>query len=580
VSLGAASGSVPPGDGSLPILRRAGAFQKRLVVLMAARLALALVSLGVALALDTAVDDVDELGRRGLYGTVAFAFLTTALYGIVLPRIRQPRLFAAINIAADIAIVSALVHLSGGPDSVFSFLYLLVATYGALLFDRRGALVTAGLGVVSYGGVLLASHAGAAGAEGGGHPGTVLFTIWASHAGAIVLVAALASFLANELQRTGEALRQRTTDLRQLETLHQRTVESLVSGLLTTDTDGRVTSFNPEAERITAVAVGDALGAPVEEILPFAPDLGLSEDGEAGAVYRIRVPYRNPRGEDLHLGIGAYTLRDVDGAPSGRVLIFQDVSKVVEMEAELRRSERLAAVGRLSASIAHEIRNPLAAISGSIQILDRDAGRIGTGDEARRLRQIVLRETDRLNALITDFLHYARPGPLEIAPVVLEDAVSELLEMFEAVRPEKVRLDLRLTPGLAVAADAAQLRQVFWNLALNACQAMPGGGSLEIASAPASRPAPQEPRSADRNGWEEKDGWVEITVRDTGVGIPSDSLDQIFDPFFTTKPEGSGLGLATVHRIVVEHRGSIRVESAEGSGTAIRIRLPGAEVSS
>jgi signal transduction histidine kinase len=152
--------------------------------------------------------------------------------------------------------------------------------------------------------------------------------------------------------------------------------------------------------------------------------------------------------------------------------------------------------------------------------------------------------------------------------------------MFEAVRPEKVGLELQLTPGLAVAADAAQLRQVFWNLALNACQAMPGGGSLEIASAPASRPAPQEARSADRNGWEEKDGWVEITVRDTGVGIPADALDQVFDPFFTTKPEGSGLGLATVHRIVVEHRGSIRVESAEGSGTAIRIRLPGAEVSS
>jgi two-component system sensor histidine kinase PilS (NtrC family) len=239
------------GEGGIPFLRRAGAFEQRLVVLMGARLTLALVSLGIALALDTAVGDASEAERRGLYGTVALAFVATVVYGVLLPRIRRPQRFAAINIATDIAVVSSLVHFSGGPESDFAFLYLLVAAYGALLFERRGALITAGLGMSAYGVVLLAAQAGGQGGPVGPAYPTVLFTLWGVHAGAIALVAALSSFLAAELRRTGEALRQRTSDLRNLAHLHQRTVESLMSGLLTTDSEGRVTSFNPEAERIT-----------------------------------------------------------------------------------------------------------------------------------------------------------------------------------------------------------------------------------------------------------------------------------------------------------------------------------------
>ena len=569
-------------DGSLPPLRRSRVLEQRLVMLMGARLALALVSLGIALALDTTVGDVDAPGRRGLYGTVAFAFLATVFYGMVLPRIRRSGRFAAFNIATDIAIVSALVHFSGGPDSVFGFLYVLVAVYGALLFDRRGALTTACLGVLAYGGVLLLARAGVGGAMHDGSTTTpaVLFMLWAVHAGAIVLVAALASFLAVELRHTGEALRQRTSDLQLLTNLHERTVESLRSGLLTADRDGWVTSFNPEAERITGFASGSAIGKDVEEILPGIRALALSSAGDDSAQSRFRVPYRNRLGEDLHLGIATYILKNAGGGPSGHVMIFQDVTDVVEMEAELRRSERLAAVGELSASIAHEIRNPLAAISGSVQMLEREADALGGAVEAKRLMGIVLRETDRLNHLITDFLQYARPGPLHIEPVSLETVVGEVLEVFESIVPENVRVVLNVPRALAVRADAAQLRQLLWNLTLNACQAMPEGGTLCMEARAVAEPTPQEARSARRNELEEKKTWVEITVRDQGTGIPPESLEHVFDPFFTTKPEGSGLGLATVHRIVEEHGGSIRLESLVDRGTEIRIWLPRAEVTS
>jgi two-component system sensor histidine kinase PilS (NtrC family) len=581
-SAGADPASSSAGDGSLPLLRRARALEQRLVMLMGARLALALVSLGIALALDTTIGDVDAPGRRGLYATVAFAFLATAFYGLVLPRVLHPRRFAAFNIATDIAIVSALVHFSGGPDSVFGFLYVLVAIYGALLFDRRGALITACLGVLAYGGVLLLARAGAGVALHGGSTATpaVYFMLWVVHAGAIVLVAALASFLAVELRHTGEALRQRTSDLQLLTNLHERTVESLKSGLLTADRDGRITSFNPEAERITGVASASAIGQDVEEIFPEIRELAFAPAGDDSAQGRFRAPYCNRLGEDLHLGIATYILKDARGAPSGHVVIFQDVTDVVEMEAELRRSERLAAVGELSASIAHEVRNPLAAISGSVQMLEREADALGRTVEARRLMGIVLRETDRLNLLITDFLQYARPGPLHIEPVSLESVVGEVLEVFGSIVPENVQVVLDVPHALAVRADAAQLRQLFWNLTLNACQAMPEGGSLCMGAQAVAEPTPQEARSARRNELEEKKTWVEIAVRDQGVGIPPEALDHVFDPFFTTKPEGSGLGLATVHRIVEEHGGSIRLESLVDRGTEIRIWLPRAEVTS
>ncbi len=555
--------------------------RKRLVVLMAARLALAVVSLVVALALDAAVAGFTLGERRGFYGTVALAFLATAAYGLALPHIRRGKGFAAVNIATDVAIVSALVHLSGAQDSPFVFLYVLVAVYAALLFGRVGALATAFAIGLAYGGVLLAAHLGLGAAPEPGaplEPEVLLISTWVIHAGAVMLVAALSSFLAAELQRTGEELARRTSDLRQLQGLYQRTVESLMSGLLTIDGEGRVTSFNAEAEKITGLSQAQALGLEVEEVLPGIRATSIDRAAEAvtSSDSRARMPYRNRRGADYHLGVAAYVLRSDTGAPAGHVVIFQDLTRVVEMEAELRRSERLAAVGELSASIAHEIRNPLAAISGSVQILRARLGSGGGEAESRRLMDIVLREIDRLNHLITDFLHFARPSPPVREQVRVAEAVADVVEMFRSDGASRVEVRVEVEPELEACADRDQLRQALWNLVLNAAQAMPEGGPLEIR-ARALGPS-QGPASEGRNEAEggRKVRGVEICVGDRGPGIPADVRERIFDPFFTTRPEGSGLGLATVHRIVEGHGGSIRLEAREGGGTRVCLRLPGA----
>jgi len=556
--------------------------ERLLLVLMGGRLGLALASLVVGLVLDAIGRDVAATVWPWFYVTAGLCFVATLVYRPFVGRIRRPIAFAAWNVLTDLALVSALVVFSGGRDSVFTFLYVVVALYGAVLFPGWGALLCAAGGAFAYGGVLALGQAGWLGAAVETQPGVGLLTGWLVHASALVAAAGLASFLARELERTGRVLDERTSDLAHLRTLHQRTVESLMSGLLTTDLDERVTSFNGEAQRITGLSRSDALGRELGEVLPglserLAPLGGL----ELGS--RVRMPFRGARGEDMHLGVGAYVLRDVSGEAAGSVVIFQDVSGVVEMERELRRSERLAAVGQLSASIAHEIRNPLAAISGSIQMM---RGTVAAGqDDSGRLMDIVVREVDRLDRLIRDFLQFARPGEPRLESVRVSELVDEVVEMFDTSRADGVRVEAAVPPELAALADAEQLRQVVWNLVLNAAEAMGEGGAIRIEAQRVGQEGerlrggvPQGEHVGYRMEEEEKATWVEISVMDQGPGVPAHVVEHMFDPFFTTKTGGTGLGLATVHRVIEEHGGVVRVEAGTGDwATIIRVRLPLAE---
>jgi two-component system, NtrC family, sensor histidine kinase PilS len=548
--------------------------ERVLLVLMAARLALAIGGLAIGITLDAIGRETPATRWPGFYIAVALCFVATLVYRPFVGRIQRPRLFAAINVATDLGLVSALVLFSGGKDSVFTFLYVAVGLYAGVLFPGLGALACAASGTLAYALVLVLGHRGWLGPELGADPFPVLVTSWAVHASALFGAAGLSGFLSRELMRTGTALAERTQDLEQLRTLHQRTVESLKSGLLTTDLDGRVTSFNQEAQRITGLSRAEALGLDLEAVLPGVRALQTRSRVEAGARARMQYTARGDR--PLHLGIGAYVLRDASNAAHGEVVIFQDVTDVVAMERDLRRSERLAAVGELSASIAHEIRNPLAAISGSIQVMQGNP----RSEESRRLMGIVLREVDRLDRLIGDFLQFARPGEPQIELVPIAELVGEVLAMFEASRPEAVAVECAVHEGLGVHADPGQLRQVLWNLLVNAAQAMPKGGAVRIEAHPRAPRASQDDRSAGRMD-EQKPVWAEITVMDQGVGIPREIVDRVFDPFFTTKAGGTGLGLAIVHRVIAEHRGMVRVERGPGAfQTAIRLSLPRAEVGS
>jgi two-component system sensor histidine kinase PilS (NtrC family) len=539
--------------------------------LLAGRLVLALAILAGALAVTAErAREGAEGPERGIYAMVVFAFAAIILAAGAQSRVRSRRVFAAVQLVSDVVIVSVLVHFSGAADSIFAFLYVPITVYAALLFGRRGAYVSSALGAADYGTVLLIARATASPESAVTDP--VQLAVWGVHAGALLIVALLASALSRERDRAGRALAERTRDLASLQRLHQRTVESLTSGLLTTDPAGVITSWNPEAERITGALASEASGRALDAVIPGARARAL-EAASSGEKGRARLKYRNRRGQDLHLGLAGSLLRAGEGDPGGYVVIFQDVTKVVEMEAELRRHERLAGIGQLAADLAHEIRNPLAAISGSIQILEGSASG-DESDESQRLMNIVVRETDRLNALITDFLHFARPAPAKPEPIAIAAVLADMAQIFESVLPVSVQLEVEAPPDLRVVADDRQLRQALWNLFLNAVQAMPDGGRLEIR---ARRCSPQAGSGERRNEFEEGSNWVEIRVADSGAGIPEDVLERIFDPFFTTKKEGTGLGLATVHRIVEGNGGHVKVESAVGRGTRFCLLMPSAE---
>jgi two-component system sensor histidine kinase PilS (NtrC family) len=553
--------------------------ERQILILMAARLALATGSLVLGLALESVGGHITSTEWHGFYGAVVVAFMATLVYWPLQNRVRDLRRFAAVNIATDTALVSALVLFSGGSESVFTFLYVAVIAYAAMLLERGGAIVAALAAAAAYAAVLLADYAGLASGSSE-EPVGLLLIRWVLHGGALLLVSVLATRLVGELERAGVALSQRTSALAQLQSLHERTVESLMSGLLTTDAQGRITSFNLEAERITGLGRVEACGRDLDAVLPGLREL-IGAAGAPGSDLRSRMRMRflDRSGAERHLGIGAYLLRGDEPDGAGLVVIFQDLSSVVQMERELRRSERLAAVGELSASIAHEIRNPLAAISGSVQILQKMKGAHGEdahgahGDEAHRLMDIALRETLRLDRLIADFLTFARPAPLRAESVSLACVVDETLEAVEAARPPNVRIERAVDERLAVQADPGQLRQVLWNLVINACQAMPQGGVLRVAV------TAQGGGRAGRMEPEAKPAGAEIAVMDQGVGIAEDALEHVFDPFFTTKPDGSGLGLAIVHRVVSEHGGSVRIERGRAPwSTVVRVLLPSAEL--
>jgi two-component system sensor histidine kinase PilS (NtrC family) len=551
--------------------------------LLFARLVLTGLSFGIALALEAPDGELAESARGGLFATVALAFGATAISGTLVRSIQKIGLFGAVQIAIDVAIATSLVHFSGGDESVFVFLYVLVTFYAALLFERWGAFGAATLSAVCYGAVLLGTT-GRPGTPEESSPLVALSAIWAVHTGALYLVGALASVLSRDLHLAGEALDRNAYDLFRLRSLHERTVESIMSGLLTTDMNGSVKSFNRQAEHITGIPVGAALELNVESLLPGVSRV-MQRDLERASYEpsRSRMPYRNDRGEKIHLGLTGSILRDADGTAVGHVVIFQDVTAVVAMEAQLRQSERLAAVGEMSAKMAHEIRNPLAAISGAVQILRKSVPEQESTSESGRLMDIVVREADRLSSLIQDFLRYARPRPPQLEPTDLGALARDVLELFESARPESVRVAIE-TAELVAVVDRGQLEQVLWNLFLNGVQAMPDGGELSVTVA--ERTSPQGRESARRNEGEGsaadrrlRSRWAEICVADTGVGIASEIQELMFEPFFTTKKEGSGLGLSTVHRIVEGLGGAMRVSSKLGRGTRFWVQLPLPEAS-
>lgn len=504
------------------------------------------------------------------YALITFTYAITVPYVLMLRYLRAPHalaMFAWFQVGVDFVLETVLVARTGGIESPFSVLYIITVTVASLVPRRSVGLLTSSVCIILFGvvtnlqlyGVMeplgWLPHSRLSSAE--------TLQTFGVYGLAFLVVGFLSGVLADQLHQADRSLHEKEEGLSRLQAFHENVVQSISSGLFTADASGYVTSFNPAARETMGYSLDQVLGRPWREVFDWHPNQSSDEQATNPTVpSRFEIECKRIDGDRLILGMSVSPLQE-QGQQTGLVGVFKDLTQIRDMEEEMRRQEWLATLGEMSAGMAHEIRNPLGALAGAMQMLRQD---VGPDDTSQRLMDIAIREANRLDSIITEFLLYARPPELNLAECDLNTMLADTLDLMqhEARSRTNVRIVTALANGsLRAQVDQDQLKQVFWNLATNAFDAMPRGGQLTIATGQ---------RRVDVGG--RRAEVIEIAFQDTGEGIPKDHLDKIFLPFFTTKKKGSGLGLAAVHRIVDLHGGWIKVESQVGSGSRFVICLP------
>ena len=505
------------------------------------------------------------------YALIVITYGLTIPSVLLLPYLNSSAALTAFfwtQVAFDFALETVLVSRTGGVESPFAVLYIMTVTIASLVPRKRVGLYAACGCIILFGAVTNLQFYGIAESWGWINRSHLeapeTFQTFGIYALALLVVGLLSGTLADQLQQADQSLREKEQGLNQLQAFHENIVQSISSGVFTADARGAITSFNPAAQEATGYTLDLVMGRSWREVFNWHPN-DAAADCDLGtwpAMTRFEVECKRADGNRLVLGMTVSPLHE-QGQPAGLVGVFKDLTQIRDMEEEMRRKEWLANLGEMSAGMAHEIRNPLGALAGAMQMLRTETP---VEETDRRLMDIAIREATRLDAIITEFLQYARPPALNLAEYDINKVLAETLDLIQhevRTRP-MISIATKLAAGTLIAKiDQNQIRQVFWNLATNAFQAMPKGGQLTIATGC---------RHVDVGG--RKGDVVEIAFQDQGEGIPRQNLDKIFLPFFTTKKEGSGLGLAAVNRIVDLHGGWIKVESEPHQGTRFVVCLP------
>lgn len=512
------------------------------------------------------------------YYFIGLFYLVTILYALLLKRVKDLRQFTLIQMVADLLFTTGLIYFTGGKESYFPLVYIFSIIGGSILFYKRGALFFASLSSLFYGLVLLFQLYGwihPPGQSPSYDPSQIFYSLIV-YLAAFYIVAVLSSAISEELKKKKKELFQKEADYHQLETFNQNIIQSLDSGLLTIDLEGRINSMNRTAEKILHLKGEGPERMSIHDLFPRIDEvigrIKTKPSSPLSEYERYETVYTSPEERKIYLGFSITPLTGPDKSWIGYTLIFQDITRFKEMEEQMKRSDKMAAIGQLAAGMAHEIRNPLASLGGSIQMLKSE---LVLDDHQKRLMEIVLRESERLNALITDFLLFAQPPKTNKKWWEIGEIIEETIDLFthspdyhDGIRIERSRL----RDTIRVRVDADQMKQVFWNLLTNAAQEMARGGELRIQIEKKDDFLPRAclpvwtPTGA-------KD-WVMVSISDSGNGIPPNEKGKIFEPFYTTKDRGTGLGLSIVHKIIENHNGAIKVESEMGKGTTFALFLP------
>jgi two-component system sensor histidine kinase PilS (NtrC family) len=541
----------------------------RLRWLMLSRVIIVTFLLGLATFIEIkGMESLSAISASVLFKTILLTYILSIIFLFLLKYIRNISLNIYIQSICDVALITVMVYATGGIRSIYSAFYPLVIIYSVLFLRKRGGLIIASTAGIFYGLFADLEFYGVI------YPlfsvpipdyqlnASYVFTRIITHILSFYLIAFLASFVVEQERKTRTLLAEKQSAFDQLDLLHRSIIESVDTGILTVNLRGQIKSFNRAAAEITDISFRDIENRKFSEIFPDGPSLrGMQSTAENQPLAKTRFEMLFPTGNRKRLVLGGSVspLKDPKGVTIGNIIIFQDLTEINEIRGSLEKSRRLALIGGMAASLAHEIRNPLASISGSIQMLKKDLARNETN---ARLMQIILRGKDQLESFLKDFLLMARPAPGIREKLDIRETIRDVIESLRCVADWHVLLDVALLLAdapLYIRANKTEIRQVIWNLILNAVQAMPEGGVLKIQARPSRV--------------EERDG-AEISIGDTGCGIEEEDFSKIFDPFYTTRDTGTGLGLAIVSRIMEAYGGKIHMQSKPGKGTVFTIWLP------
>ena len=546
--------------------------------------------------------DLSNVRNAALEALIVLTYGLTIVYALVLRMDRGLERLAWAQVALDLVLSGMLVAVTGGlRGSVFLPTLYLPILSAAFVLGREASL-TCAVGVSLFLGSLTLMELGVLPSPSEHKEVLTTSQLRATmiQAGSNVLLAFVLSVLTGRLAtQLGQArveLQRRQEDIAELQALHDNILVSIHSGLLTVDLQRHIIFCNAAAARLTEVEVHEVLGHPLSEIFPeLAEELQGLEPQQEGVEHRAERPFTTAGGRELSLGFEVSVLRSADHEPRGWIVIFQDLTTIKALEAQAERSERLAAIGQLAASIAHEIRNPLASISGSVEMLQMFAT---LEPDEQELVEIILRETERLNQLIGDFLNFSRPRELRMDDVDMRRLIEDLLKLFQH-RAGQVAVSLTIQPEdgeWIVRVDREALKQALWNLLNNAVEACSPREPLELIEPSLHTQElimSESLRQSLSEGLELDDAptpridvslfvqeygdrrFVVIAVEDDGPGIPQALHERIFEPFFTTKARGTGLGLAIIFRLIEDHGGLLSLEQPKHLGGArFEIRLP------
>ncbi len=509
-----------------------------------------ILTLLLAIELAVAQFTPSPLPMRLFLSTILLWYSISLFYVLLLSFWREHRLQAALQVLTDLILVSLVIHETGGWDSSLNFLYPLVIIVASVLLPRVWAQLVAALAFILYGTVLELNYYGFVPSYCSTHPSfKALQAIIFVNLFAFLAVAYLAGLLTAKLRQVGVQLKDTSGALESLQALHENIIHSMSSGLITTGLDGRITLVNTAAQRLLERTPAELIGSPVHQL--FLDPLPGVESQHAHGEVRFDAPSKFRK----TVRVRTAGLTVPERGDLGYVYVLDDLTEIRRLEREVRMQDRLAAVGRLAAAIAHEIRNPLTSIAGSVSML---SGVPEMNEDHRRLLDIVTRESQRLNSIITDFLAYSRPKQYHFDKVDLIQLVEDTLTLMDhrmTAESTGIKIQRRFGVGEAyVVADGDKIKQVFWNFCENAVRAMTGGGALTV--------------TLESLG----DDW-QVGFNDTGAGMSPQQIEKIFEPFQSNFEGGTGLGLAIVYQIVQAHEGKVWARSKPGQGTTFVLRL-------